>query len=514
VLLQGAAWENTTVRHALGRVNATLDYSLSFGLKVRGAPSTTQWESILHVGDEDAQRMPALWWKTDGTDGVHELLVCDSVYNATTLSRGANFYDRESCLVVNATGFGKRSAGSSETRRRRRQRRRTLLGGGMEVASTMDIEVQVLDSVLSVYVDDALVGGTIYGSGTETAYMSVDLGGNGRASRFDASTNPATVYAGGKWYTPAVPNPSTVPTPVPTLLPSLWPTISHVPTSEPTHVPTKMPTLVPSPLPSLPPTLVPTRLPTLVPSPLPSLPPTLVPTRLPTLSPTPHPSRLPTAAPTRGPTPVPSLSPSRAPTPDPTRLPSPSPASAPTALPSPVPTQPSPVPSMSLVPTTVPSALPTVQPTVSPAPTMAPSALPTGKPSRRPIPVPTAAPTPTPVPTKHVPPTKAPSIESLDGGDDDDECALESAWVIWGSVGGAVLGFLLGLLCVRCTGYGGDPGLVVVESDAQGKRRCFDAAGGSNSRGGLPFSAWGASTTRRRRAAMRTTRRLAAAGAA
>ena len=56
-----AAWPSRSVAHTTPSPS------------VRGAPSTTQWESILHVGDEDAQRMPALWWKTDGTDGVHEL---------------------------------------------------------------------------------------------------------------------------------------------------------------------------------------------------------------------------------------------------------------------------------------------------------------------------------------------------------------------------------------------------------------------------------------------------------
>ena len=72
-LLQGYEWENATLRNKIGLVNASLDYSLSFQLKVRSPSVSSQWHAIIHVGDYDAQRMPALWWKGNGA-AVHYLV--------------------------------------------------------------------------------------------------------------------------------------------------------------------------------------------------------------------------------------------------------------------------------------------------------------------------------------------------------------------------------------------------------------------------------------------------------
>merc|ERR1711965_456629 len=46
----------------VGTVDISLEYSLKFDLDMVGA-SSNEWDSIIHVGDDDNERMPGVWFR-------------------------------------------------------------------------------------------------------------------------------------------------------------------------------------------------------------------------------------------------------------------------------------------------------------------------------------------------------------------------------------------------------------------------------------------------------------------
>jgi hypothetical protein len=255
--------------------------------------------SIIHVGNDEFEMLPAVLWENDG---ALTMQVADLVYD-----------------------------GGSDANLKTTDLATTFTRG-----STYTIEVVVIETTCWVYVDGAQakefeVVRTNTDSQSENTHVYVG----------HSSFTPADVMLKNVRYTDLT---SCSPTPLPTLVPSSSPT--DLPTLEPSALPSLFPTALPTALPSDLPTLFPTLQPSLTPSLQPSLQPSLAPTLPPSQQPSLVPSLEPSFVPTLSPTSVPTLSPTAPPTMEPTALPTATP------LPTPTPTS---LPTLSVLPTPQPT---------------------------------------------------------------------------------------------------------------------------------------------------------------
>ena len=255
---------NQTIRTTYTQ-NMIIEMTVSIG--VLNSNPATSWESVFHIGNNDNERYPGIWFHaTAGTEGSH--------VDGFTLSYGTddNWNSHEPLS----------DAGDAFT--------------DNQVVNYISIQTQDRITIIQD-------GQTIF----DDQWGSHPL------------VNNVNVYVGDPWYKPAdititnlvikseeecpssvitttTPSPTPRPTPNPTPNPTPRPTPN--PTPRPTPRPTPNPTPRPTPNPTSNPTPNPTPRPTPNPTPSPTPRPTPVPTSNPTPNPTPRPTPNPTPAPT------------------------------------------------------------------------------------------------------------------------------------------------------------------------------------------------------------------------
>jgi len=113
----GGVWTQVSDGQVIGTVDISLDYSLKFDLDMVGA-SSNAWDSIIHVGDDDDERMPGVWFRDFSSN----------------------------CLGV----YDKVGTGHTSTR--------VDICDVFSPGNTYSVEIKVEGTTLSVFVDGALEG--------------------------------------------------------------------------------------------------------------------------------------------------------------------------------------------------------------------------------------------------------------------------------------------------------------------------------------------------------------------